>query len=85
MSYLTAYQVISPVVMAIDGNTFKDAVKRFVKLNYNLNLSNIIITDQSRHMRANFNYFRQDGRNRVGINMYPIAYPFIPLNIENHT
>jgi len=82
---MNMYQVVSPVVMAIDGNTFKDAVKRFVKLNYALNLSNIIITDQSRHMRANFNYFRQDGRRRVGINMYPIVYPFIPLQIEDHT
>lgn len=65
------YQVVSPVVMTIDGDSFKDAVKNFVKLNYSMNLANIIITDQYRtkYMKADLNYYSEGSKSKVGINL----------------
>jgi len=77
------YQVISPIVVNIDGNSFKNAIKNFAKLYHNMNLAQIIITDQHRHMEAKLNYYIHDGRNKVGIDMYPINYPFVPIVQDN--
>jgi hypothetical protein len=74
------YNVIYPIVTTIDGDTFKDAIKNFVKLRYDLNLTNMIIADQSQRMMAKMNYYIHDGRNKVGINMFPVSSNFqIPL------
>jgi hypothetical protein len=67
------FQVVYPFTTSIYGDTFKEAIKNYIKLNHNLNLSQMIVTDQTNHMQANINYYKQDGRNRVGINMYPIT------------
>ena len=39
-----------------------------------MNITQLIIKDQYNHMEARINYYEQDGRNKVGINMYPINY-----------
>jgi hypothetical protein len=57
--------------MPVNGTSFKTAVKNFVKLHHSLKLNKIIITDQNKHMEATLKYYKNDGRNRVGINMYP--------------
>lgn len=61
--------------MSIDGDSFKDAVKNFAKLNYDLNLSSIILTDQARYMKANLNYFRDENKDKVGIRLLPTVWP----------
>jgi hypothetical protein len=70
------YQVVSPVVVEIDGDSFKDAVKNFVKLNYSMNLANIIITDQYRtnYMKADLKYYNEGSKNKVGINLMPTVW-----------
>ena len=74
------YNVVSPLVATIDGNSLKDAIKNFIKFNHNLNITEMIIKDQSNNIRANINYYKHDGRNKVGINMFPVGldYP-IPI------
>jgi len=49
-----------------------------------LQINNMIITDQTRNMQANIKYYQQDGRNKVGINMFPVGlqYP-IPIVTNN--
>tara|TARA_B110000908_G_scaffold71121_1_gene85809 strand:- start:7236 stop:7463 length:228 start_codon:yes stop_codon:yes gene_type:complete len=73
------FNIVSPIVMEIDGNDYKDAVKNFIKLNYALNLQRIIFHDQSRHYRrADFNYYNQYRKKKVGIDIYPV--PGIYMN-----
>ena len=71
------YQIVSPFTADIYGDSFKEAVKNYLKMNRNINVSSMIITDQMNHMQAYMKYYQQDGRNRVGINMYPTSYPFL--------
>ena len=67
------FQVVSPFTTSIYGDSFKEAIKNYIKLNSNLNINQMIVTDQTNHMQANIKYYQQDGRNRVGINMYPLG------------
>lgn len=69
------FQVVSPITMSIDGDSFKDAVKNFVKLKYDLNLSSIILTDQARYMQANLNYYKNENKDKVGIRLLPTMWP----------
>ena len=53
----------------------------------------MIIKDQNRNIQAKIQYYKQDGRNKVGINMFPVGlqYPtpivtndtYVPQNIMN--
>lgn len=78
------YQVVYPFTTSIYGDTFKEAIKNYIKLNHNLNLSQMIVTDQTNHMQANIKYYQQDGRNRVGINMYPVSSTWPSMMIVNN-
>jgi hypothetical protein len=73
------YKVISPIVATIDGDSLKEAVKNFIKINHNLNINNMIIKDQSTNYEAKIKYYQQDGRNKVGINMFPINSNYLPI------
>lgn len=63
---------LSPIIYSIDGDTFNEGVKNFVKLHYNLSLMNLIISDQQRHYKANMKYYKKDGKRKVGIDYYPV-------------
>jgi|UniRef100_A0A6C0ED92 hypothetical protein len=78
------YQVLSPFASTVNADSFKEAIKNFVKLNHNLNINDLIIKDQSRHMTAKINYYKKDGRNKVGINMYPINNYSLPINSNTY-
>jgi hypothetical protein len=79
------FKIVYPFESIIYGDSFKDAVKNYVKLNRNLNLTQMIIKDQSNNMQAQIRYYQEDGRNKVGINMFPVGlnYP-IPI-VTNDT
>ena len=70
-----SFQVVYPFVMNIDADTFKDAIKQFAKLNYNLSINSLIITDHMRYMRANLKYYDAFGKNKVGISIMPTTWP----------
>jgi hypothetical protein len=74
-----SFQVVWPLVQRVDGDSFKSAIKNFVKMNRRLNIEKIIITDQQKHMQATFDYFKYDIRNRVGINFFPAN----PITLRN--
>jgi hypothetical protein len=74
------FNVVSPVVLQIDADSFKEAIKQFAKLHYHMNLSSIIIRDQmNRNYQADLNYYNLDGRRKVGIDMYPVNYSMLPI------
>ena len=43
---MTVYYVHYPFVMTIDASTFNEAAKRFVKMNRNYNIGQLIMSDQ---------------------------------------
>lgn len=73
------FNVVSPIVTDIYGDSMKEAVKNFIKFNHNLNITNMIIKDQSNNIEARMKYYQQDGRNKVGINMYPVNTNYLPI------
>ena len=71
------YQVVHPFQYAISADNVNQAIKNFVKIHRDLNIANIIITDQNKHYEAKFKYFLEDGRNKVGINAFPYYGPIV--------
>ena len=66
------YQIVSPVVATIEGDSFKEAIKNYVKFNHNLNIRNLIVKDQADHAyEAKLRYYMQNHKNKVGIDVYP--------------
>jgi len=76
------YQIVSPVVATIEGDSFKEAIKNYVKFNHNLNIRNLIVKDQANHAyEAKLRYYMENQRNKVGIDVYPytnVNYPIVP-------
>lgn len=84
------YQIVHPFTETIYGDSFKQAIKNYIKINRNLNINQMIVTDQTNHIKATMKYYKEDIRNKVGINIIPIsntapylnvgATPFLPLS-----
>jgi len=70
-----SFQIVYPIAMTINADSFKDAVKQYVKLNHDVNIANIIITDQQRYMKANLKYYNEGPKNKVGISLFPTVWP----------
>jgi hypothetical protein len=76
------YQILSPIPYSVYADSYKEAIKNYINFNHQMNINNIIITDQKNHMKALLKYYKHDGRNKVGINMFPIDYTY-PMNGNN--
>ena len=70
-----------PLVNTITGNTLADAIKAHVKLNYELNIRNMIIMDRQRYYEAQMRYYKKNGRNKIAINAHPIPYNALPKEL----
>jgi hypothetical protein len=78
-------KIVYPFQSVIYGDSFKEAIKNFVKLNHNFQINNLILQDQNRRYKAQINYYKQDGRNKIGINMFPVGWNYpIPI-VTNDT
>ena len=77
------YNIVSPFKYEISGDSQIDAIKQFIKINYELNINRMIIQDRQRHIQANFNYYKKNGQNKVGIDMYPVNY--LPIINNSNT
>ena len=71
------YQIVYPysALMTISADNFKEALKKYAKLNYNYSINSLIITDQARYMRANLKYYNNGDANKVAISMAPTIWP----------
>lgn len=67
-----SYRIVYPVAMPIDANDFREAVKKFIKLNHFMNIEQIILTDQYNHMKANVKYYDADKRKKASIQLLPM-------------
>jgi len=68
------YKIISPFVTNIDGDNFKEAIKNFVKINYNATINQMILQDQMNHYKVKLKYYKENNKNKVGITAYPYNY-----------
>jgi len=75
---MNSYQILYPYAMTIDADTFATAAKNYVKTHRDMNIAHLIMSDQFNHMRkANLNYYTKDGRNKVGISIFPYTQPIL--------
>ena len=74
------YQIISPFVMPIDADDYKEAVKKFVKFNRDISINQLIVADQlnNNRMLANIKYYQDNGRNKISANFQPTLLNEIP-------
>jgi hypothetical protein len=80
------FQIVHPIVADIYGDSFKEAVKNYIKFNYNLNITNMIIKDQFNHYETRLRYYQENNKNKVGFDVYPytnVSYPIINPVITN--
>jgi hypothetical protein len=84
------FSIVYPYPSIIDAESFKEAIKEYVKFNRNFNINQMIITDKMNHVNAELNYYRKNNVDKVGINMYPISpnyniYPnfYGPVNVQS--
>ena len=77
------FQIVQPFHADIYGDTFKEAIKNYIKINHNFNITNLIIKDQQTHYKTKLKYYRENNKRKVGIDVYPhvnaygmpISYP----------
>ena len=67
------FSIVYPHPALIDADSFKEAIKQYVKMNRDFNINQMIITDKMNHINADLNYYRKNNVDKVGINMYPIS------------
>ena len=85
------YQVLSPYVTQIEGDTLAEAIKLFVKVNYNNQIKNMIIADQQDKYTASIKYYNENNKNKIGIKInkddgytvYPSNSSVQPIYKEN--
>lgn len=72
------YHIISPFTMTLNADSLNSAIKSYVQLNRNNNISQLIIKDKQNHYKAQLKYFKKNNRNKVGINIFPLAPGYLP-------
>jgi hypothetical protein len=68
------FDIIFPYPSIINADSYKEAIKNYIIMDHETQINNLIITNQINHMNARIKYYQQNGKNKVGIDMYPINY-----------
>lgn len=64
------FQVLSPIVTSINGDSLKEAIKNFAKVNYAYQFNNLLLADQiNNRYQANLNYYSINNKNKIGISI----------------
>jgi hypothetical protein len=71
------FDIIYPMQETIYGDSMKEAIKNYVKINRALRIREMIFTDQKNHMKAQMSYYKHDIRNKVGIDFYPVPSTYV--------
>jgi hypothetical protein len=51
-----------------------NAIKNYVKMNRNKGINELILKDREQHYRAIMKYYKNKGKDKVGITVYPYSY-----------
>ena len=66
------FQIVHPFYNVIEGDSFKEAIKNYVKFNDNLRINNLIIRDmQNNRHNINIRRYFENNKSKVGIDVYP--------------
>jgi len=71
------FSIVYPYPSVVTADSFKEAIKQYIKINHNININQMILTDKVSHVNADLNYYRKNNVDKVGINMYPISPNYI--------
>ncbi len=63
------FQVLSPYYTTIEGDSLKEAIKNFVKINHSNQINNLIIQDQMNKYNAQIRYFQVNNKNKANISI----------------
>lgn len=73
------FNVLSPVALTIDADSFKDAAKKFVVMQKNLDITRLILADRfNSRMQANVVYTLEDGNYKAKIGLFPTTLTSLP-------
>ncbi|VVU95444.1 hypothetical protein CPAV1605_1195 [seawater metagenome] len=75
------YTFFQPMYYVMDANSVKDAIKNYVKFHRNYEITQLMMSDQEKRYKAKLKYFKHDGRNKVGINVYPVPEAELIVNL----
>ena len=73
------YKIVYPVQTSIYGSNFSDAIKNYVKIQNDINLTNIIIQNNNLYRQTYINYIKKNGKQLARINTIPLN-PKYPLS-----
>lgn len=65
------YNIVSPFSLSINADSYKEAVKEFIKLNYSLNINRLIIKNKNEYMKAKIDYYNKLGHKKFGVKLMP--------------
>jgi hypothetical protein len=66
------FNVLSPIALTIDAESFKDAAKKFVVMQKNLDITKLILADRfNSRMQANVVYTLDNGNYKAKIGLFP--------------
>ena len=71
------YSVVYPYPTMIDAESIKEAIKRYLIINHEMQINQMIITDQRNHINADLKYYRQNNTDKVGMDIYPISPNYV--------
>ena len=70
------FNILSPLAVGIDADTFSEAAKRFVTMQRNLDITKIILADRFKNtMKADVAYTFRNDNVVAGISLTPTIYP----------
>jgi hypothetical protein len=73
------FKIVYPVQTNIYGSNFSEAIKNYVKVQNDVNLTNLIIQNNNLYQQAYINYIKKNGRKIAKINTFPLN-PNYPLS-----
>lgn len=78
------FKVLYPYPRVIESDSFKEAIKNYIKINHEYNINRLIIADQMKKRQAFIDYYSRKGINKANINISPFFGPVpTPLAYPN--
>ena len=83
------YKIVYPYQTSIYGTNFPDAIKNYVKIQNDRNLTNLIIQNNNLYQQIYINYIKKNGKKLAQINsiplnpQYPLSYYLEKMGIDS--